>query len=106
MKIKTGDKVKVLSGKESVRGQIGTVLQVLTSKKKNQSYVVIEGVNMRKKHMRGQRGKSGQIIELPGPIHISNVMLIDPKTDTPTRIGYVMEGKEKKRIAKKSGEFV
>lgn len=106
MKIKTGDKVKVLSGKENVRGKIGDVVQVLFNKRNGKTYVVIEGVNMRKKHIRGSRGKAGQIIQLPGPVHISNVMLIDPKSGKPTRVGYQREGDSKKRISKKSGEFI
>jgi len=105
MKIKTGDKVKVLSGKD--QGKTGKVIQVLQSKKNKQSYVVVEGLNILKKHMRsGRRGEKGQIIELPAPIHISNVILIDPKSDKPSRIGYKQEGNEKKRVAKVSGEFI
>ncbi|MFH1946988.1 MAG: 50S ribosomal protein L24 [Candidatus Magasanikbacteria bacterium] len=105
MKIKTGDKVKVLSGKDN--GKTGKVIQVLFDKKTRQSYVVVEGVNVLKKHMRARRqGEKGQIIELPAPLNISNVMLIDSKSGKPSRVGYKMEGKEKKRIAKKSDEFV
>lgn len=107
MKIKTGDNVKVLTGREGVRGKTGKVLQVLKSKKTNQTYVVVEGLNMRKKHVKTrQRGYQGQIVELPAPIHISNVMLIDPKSDKSTRVGYRMEGDQKKRYAKRSGELL
>ncbi len=104
MKIKTGDKVKILSGKD--RGKTGKVVQVLQNKKTNQIYVVVDGVNILKKHLRARGREKGQIIELPAPIHVSNVMLIDPKTNKPTRIGYKIEGEEKKRIAKKSGEYI
>ncbi|MFH1286489.1 MAG: 50S ribosomal protein L24 [Candidatus Magasanikbacteria bacterium] len=104
MKIKTGDKVKVLSGKD--RGKIGKVLQVLTNKKTKKVFVVVEGVNKLKKHMKAGRGQKGQIIELPAPIHISSVMLLDPSSGKPTRVGYKKEGKTKKRIAKISGEFL
>ncbi|OGH64511.1 MAG: 50S ribosomal protein L24 [Candidatus Magasanikbacteria bacterium RIFCSPHIGHO2_02_FULL_47_14] len=105
MKIKSGDNVKVISGKE--RGKTGKVMQVLFNKRNSQTYVVLEGVNMRKKHVRsGKRGQAGQTIELPGPIHISNVMVIDPKTNKPTRVGYIVEGKTKKRVAKGSGEVI
>ncbi|PIT86165.1 MAG: 50S ribosomal protein L24 [Candidatus Magasanikbacteria bacterium CG10_big_fil_rev_8_21_14_0_10_43_6] len=105
MHIKTGDNVKVLAGKE--KGKTGKVGQVLFNKKNKKTYVVIDGLNIRKKHMRsGQRGQSGQIIELPGPIHVSNVMVIDPKTSAPTRVGYAIEGTTKKRVAKKSGEYL
>lgn len=105
MKIKTGDKVKVLSGKD--RGKTGKVVQVLQNKKNGQSYVVVESVNILKKHMRsGRRGEKGQIIELPAPIHMSNVILIDSKSGKPSRVGYRQEGNEKKRVAKVSGEFI
>ena len=104
MKIKTGDKVKVLSGKD--RGKSGKVIQVLHKKDRNQYYVVVEGVNMLKKHMRASRGEKGQIIELPAPLHFSKVMLIDPKIGKASRVGFKMEGSDKKRISKKSAEFI
>lgn len=105
MKIKTGDNVKVLSGKD--RGKTGKVIQVLTNKKTNRKYVVVEGVNILKKHMRSrERDKKGQTIELPAPMDISNVQLLDPKGSAPTRVGYTMDGDEKKRVAKKSGEVI
>lgn len=105
MKIKTNDNVKILSGKN--KGKTGKVIQVMKNKTSGRYLVVVEGVNILKKHMRA-RGKSdkGQIIELPAPIDISNVMLIDPKTNAPTRVGYKKEGSDKKRIAKKSGEYI
>jgi large subunit ribosomal protein L24 len=105
MKINTGDKVKVLVGKD--KGKTGKVIQVFINDKKGQSYVVVENVNILKKNMRPRReGEKGRIIELPAPINISNVMLIDPKSNKPTRIGYKFEGKEKKRVAKVSGEYI
>ena len=105
MKIKSGDKVKILSGKD--RNKTGKVIQVMTDKKRNRSLVVVEGVNVLKKNIRTrEKGKKGQIIELPAPIDISKVMLIDSKSGKPTRVGYKMEGKEKKRIAKVSGEVI
>lgn len=105
MKIKKGDNVKVIRG--SGRGKIGRVIQVLHNKQTRQHYVVIENVNMRKKHLRSsQRGEKGQIIELAAPIHVSNVMLVDPQTNTPTRVGYKQEGSTKKRVATKSREFI
>ena len=105
MKIKTGDKVKILRGKD--RGKTGKVIQVLFNKKRKCYMVVVEGINILKKHMRPQRrGDKGQVIELPAPIDMSNVMLIDPKSNKPTRIGYTIEGKSKKRIANVSGEFL
>lgn len=105
MKIKTGDKVKVLSGKS--RGKTGKVIQVLENKQKRQFYVVVEGANLLKKHLRPKKqGEKGRTIELPAPMHISKVMLIDPKSGKPTRVGFKQEGNEKKRVAKVSGEFV
>ncbi|MBI5222472.1 MAG: 50S ribosomal protein L24 [Candidatus Magasanikbacteria bacterium] len=105
MKIKTGDKVKVLSGKS--RGKIGKVIQVLENKKNGKFYVVVEGANILKKHMKPKRqNEKGQTIELPAPLHISKVMLIDPKSGKPTRVGFKMEGNEKKRVSKVSGEFI
>ncbi|KKQ27120.1 MAG: 50S ribosomal protein L24 [Candidatus Magasanikbacteria bacterium GW2011_GWC2_37_14] len=105
MKIRTGDKVKVLSGKD--RGKEGKVIQVLKNKTNDKYYAVVEGANLLKKHMRPRKqGEKGQIIELPAPLHISKVMLIDPKSGKATRVGYKMEGKEKKRVAKISGEII
>lgn len=107
MKIKTGDKVKVIAGRKENQGQIGKVLQVLINKQKDQAYVVVEGVNLRKKHLKSRRaGEKGRTIELSNPIHISNVMLIDPKSDKPTRVGYKKEGDKKVRVAKVSGEII
>ncbi len=105
MKIKTGDNVKILSGRD--RGKTGKVLQMIWHAKKDAWYVVVEGCNLRKKHLRA-RGKKekGQMIELSAPLPISKVMLIDPKTNKPTRVGYALDGDAKKRIAKRSGEFI
>ena len=81
MKLKKGDKVTVIAGKD--RGSSGTILRAMPDKNK----VIIEGINMVKKHRRAnQRSRAGQIIEKPMPIHASNVMLIDPKSGKPTRI--------------------
>jgi large subunit ribosomal protein L24 len=105
MKIKTGDNIKVLSGKD--KGKTGKVVQVLTNKKTGEKLVVVENVNMLKKHMRaGKQNQKGQIIELPAPLHVSNVMLIDAKSGKPTRVGFKQEGSDKKRVARVSGEFI
>jgi len=97
MKIKVGDKVKVISGKE--RGKTSTVKVVLKKKDK----VVLDGVNMVTKHQKpsGQDKPKG-IIKFEAPIHVSNVMLIDPKTQKTTRIGYQIKDNKKVRITKKS----
>lgn len=105
MKIKTGDNVRVLSGRE--KGKSGKVIQVIADKAKGRSYVVVENLNLRKKHFPPRnKNEKGQMIELATPIDMSNVMLIDPKSSKPTRVGYKVDGGVKKRVAKKSGEFI
>lgn len=105
MKIKSGDNVKVLSGRDA--GKTGKVIQVLRNRKSDDMFVVVEHVNMRKKHIRSQkRGEKGQVIELANPIHASKVMLIDPASKKPTRVGFKKEGDAKKRFAKVSGAFI
>ncbi|WP_080147323.1 50S ribosomal protein L24 [Marinilactibacillus piezotolerans] len=99
MFVKTGDKVKVLAGKD--KGKQGTILKALPKQNK----VVVEGINIMKKHTRPTgMGQEGGIVETEAPIHVSNVQLIDPKTDEPTRVGYKFEDGKKVRYAKKSGE--
>lgn len=105
MKIKTGDNVVILSGKD--RGKTGKVVQVLTNKVRQQSYVVVEGANMKKKHLRaGRAGEKGQVLELPSPVHASSVALIDPKSSKGTRVGYRIEGTTKKRVSRASKETI
>lgn len=105
MKIKKGDTVVVTAGKD--RGKEGTV--VLSFPKK--ALVLVEGVNMAKKHEKPKRrGTQGQIIEKPMPLPVANVALKDGKTGKPTRVGYKVEGEgkdaKKVRIARKSGEKI
>ncbi|MDP3734896.1 MAG: 50S ribosomal protein L24 [bacterium] len=98
MKLHRGDNVIIISGKD--RGRTGTVTRALPASEQ----VIIDGLNMRKRHRRPRRAnEKGQIVDLAHPIHISNVMLVDPKTGKPTRVGYRMEGGKKIRFAKKSG---
>ena len=99
MKLKKGDKVVVIAG--SNKGKEGTITKVLDEK------VIIEGVNLRKKHLKPKNNNgTGEIIEQEAPIHASNVMIIDPKTKKPTRVGITMDEKNNKkiRISKKSNE--
>ena len=102
--------VKVLSGKD--RGKTGKVVQVLYNTTTATRYVVVEGVNILKKHIRGSArarkgdAQKGQVIELPAPIHMSSVALIDPKSGNSTRVGYRVEGDTKKRVARRSGEMI
>jgi len=98
MKIKKGDTIIVIAGKD--RGKTGTVLFAYPKKE----HVLVDGVGIVKKHARsGRSGKAGQIIERPSPIHVSNVSLKDPKDGVPTRVGYKREGEKNVRVAKKSG---
>jgi large subunit ribosomal protein L24 len=101
-RIKRGDTVVVLSGKD--RGKRGQVRQVLTSKER----LVVEGVNVVKKHQRArQAGQQSQIIEREAPIHWSNVMLVDPNNDEPTRVTYrKREDGSWVRVGKRSGEDI
>jgi large subunit ribosomal protein L24 len=101
MKIKKGDTVQVMSGKD--KGKSGVVERVIAEDGK----IVIDGVNVRKKHFKVRRsGEKGQIIDIAMPIDASNVMLIDPKTKKPTRVGYKVDGGKKVRVAKKSGSVI
>jgi large subunit ribosomal protein L24 len=100
--VRRGDLVGVITGRE--RGKRGKVLRVLTDKNR----VVVEHVNMVKKHQRPtQRVRQGGIIEREGAIHLSNVMLVDPSSGKPSRSGVRMLGDGKKaRVARKSGEII
>ncbi|MBM7580779.1 50S ribosomal protein L24 [Jeotgalibacillus terrae] len=99
MHVKKGDKVMVISGKD--KGKTGTVLAANPKADR----VIVEGVNIVKKHSKpSQMNPQGGISNMEAAIHVSNVMLIDPKTNEPTRVGYKVEDGKKVRIAKKSGE--
>jgi len=103
MRIRRGDNVKVMSGKDS--GKTGKVLRV--EPKKNRLYV--EGLNIVKRHQRPQQVPGAQraetvggVVEKEGPIHISNVMLIDPKDKKRTRVGIAREDGQRMRVTKRS----
>lgn len=97
MKLKTGDKVVVITGKN--KGKEGTITKVLRAENK----VVIEGINVAKKHVKPNGQTAGSIQEIAMPIHASNVMIIDPKTKKGTRIGHNTDKNGKKiRISRKS----
>ncbi len=97
MNFKTGDKVVVISGKD--KGKEGKITTVL----KKENKVVVEGINMVKKHMKPNGQAAGSIVDMEAPIHASNVMIVDPKTGKRTRIGHSTDKKGKKvRVAKKS----
>ena len=102
MHIVKNDVVKVLTGKYS--GKTGKVLKVFP----DQQRLIVEGVNIIKRHTKpSQKNQKGGIVEKESSIHISNVMVIDPKTNEPTRIGYkFIEDGSKVRVSKKSGEML
>jgi large subunit ribosomal protein L24 len=100
-RIRKGDQVMIMSGKD--RGKTGTVLTVIPKRER----VTVEGLNMIKRHQRptqtaaGQRG--GGVIEREGLIHVSNVMLVDPKDGKPTRVGIQIEDGKRLRVSKRTG---
>ncbi len=107
LKIHSGDRVIVISGKD--RGKSGKVLRVQPAKER----VYVEGLNMTKRHVRPKETRSnasgqdvgaqlGGVIEIEGPIHVSNVMLVDAK-GAPTRVRIERQGSERVRVAKKTG---
>ena len=99
MHVKKGDKVIVISGKD--KGKQGVVLEAYPKKDR----VLVEGVNIVKKHAKpSQANPQGGIFDQEAAIHVSNVMIIDPKTGNPTRVGYQTVDGKKVRVAKKSGE--
>ena len=100
MKLKTGDKVVVVSG--SNKGKEGKITKILDSR------VIVEGVNIVKKHLKPKNNNgNGEIIETEAPIHVSNVMLVDPKAKKPTKVKIDKDSKGKKiRISKKSNEKI
>ncbi|MGN1312044.1 MAG: 50S ribosomal protein L24 [Bacilli bacterium] len=99
-KLKTGDKVVVVSG--SNKGKEGKITKIVGDR------VVVEGVNIVKKHLKPKNNNgNGEIIEVEAPIHGSNVMLLDPKTKKPTKVKVEKDSKGKKiRISKKSNEKI
>jgi large subunit ribosomal protein L24 len=101
MHVKKGDKVQVISGKD--KGKQGVILEAYPKKDR----VLVEGVNVVKKHSKpSQANPQGGIISKEAPIHVSNVMPLDPKSGTPTRVGFKVEDGKKVRVAKKSGELL
>ena len=97
MNFKVGDKVVVIAGKD--KGKEGKITKTFKSENK----VIVEGVNMIKKHVKPNGEAAGSIVDMEAPIHASNVMIIDPKTKKGTRIGHEIDKKGKKiRVSKKS----
>jgi large subunit ribosomal protein L24 len=101
-RIKKGDQVEIITGAD--KGRRGEVLQVLP----REDRAVVRGIRVVKRHTKPTgMGNPGGIIEKEGTIHLSNVMLIDPKTDKPTKVGFrVLDGGRKVRFAKSTGEVI
>lgn len=101
LKIKKGDNVVVISGRD--KGRTGEVLRVLTA----ESRLIVQGVHLAKRHTRPRMGEPGGIVEKELTIHISNVAHVDPQTRKPTRVGYkILEDGRKVRFARRSGEVI
>ena len=101
MKIRKGDKVKVITGKD--KGKEGVVLSVFKATNK----VLVEGINIVKKHVKpGTISKEGGIIPMEKPVAVSNVMVVNPKTKAPERIGYKIKDGKKIRYFKKTGNVL
>lgn len=99
-KIKKGDKVVVLAGKD--KGRTGEVVRMMPKDDK----AVVRGVNMVRRHQRQTQNQEGGIISKEAPIHISNIALADPKDGKPTRVGIQVKDGKKVRIAKRSGATI
>ena len=101
MRIKKGDNVMVITGKD--RGKTGKVVRAFPKLER----VIVAGVNIKKRHQRPTRkNQKGQILDIAAPVHVSNVQIIDPKTDKPTRVGLRIEKGKKVRVAKRSGTIL
>lgn len=100
-KIKKGDRVVVLAGKD--KGKVGEVLQVMPK----QTRALVSGVNMVKRHTAPSQASAGGIVEKEASLHLSNIAHVDPRDGKPTRVGFkLVEGDRKVRFAKRSGEVI
>jgi large subunit ribosomal protein L24 len=106
VKIRKGDTVEVISGRFVDKGKRGEVIKVLPDERR----VVVQGVNIRKKHQRQTQSQGRTlnpgVIEFEAPVDISNVMLVCPKCDEPTRVSVQRDGEEVRRICKKCGALL
>ncbi len=101
MKIKKGDNVLIISGKD--KGKTGKILKAFPKEMK----ILVEGVNLKKKHVRPKReGEKGQVVDIPAPLNISNVKVICPKCGKATRVGYKLEKDQKLRVCKKCASII
>ena len=99
-KIRKGDKVVVLAGKD--KGRSGEVLSV----QPKEDTAIVRGINIIVRHQRQTQAQEGGLIRKEAPIHLSNIALADPKDGKPTRVGFKIEGDKKVRVAKRSGETI
>ena len=99
-KIRKGDKVVVLAGKD--KGRTGEVVQVMPKEDK----AVVRGVNMIARHQKQSASQEGGIIRKEAPLHLSNIAIADPNDNKPTRVGFDFRDGKKVRIAKRSGEVI
>jgi large subunit ribosomal protein L24 len=100
LKVRKDDEVVVITGRD--KGKSGKVIRVIPDELR----VVVQGVNMVKRHTRPAQGRQGGIVEKEAPIHVSNVSHLDPKDRTPTKVGYKTVDGRKVRFARKSGEMI
>jgi large subunit ribosomal protein L24 len=99
-KIRKGDKVVILAGKD--KGRTGTVTQVMPKEDK----ALVGGVNMVKRHQRQSQTQEAGIINKEAPVHLSNLGIADPKDGKPTRVGFTVKDGKKVRVAKRSGAMI
>ena len=99
-KIRKGDKVVILAGKD--KGRTGEVIQVMPKEDR----AVVRGVNMVKRHQRQTQSQEAGIINKEASIHLSNIAIADPKDGKPTRVGFKIDGDKKVRVAKRSGVVI
>ena len=99
-KIRKGDKVVVLTGKD--KGCTGEVIQVMPKEDR----ALVRGVNVVKRHQRQTQNQEAGIITKEASIHLSNIAIADPKDGKPTRVGFKIDGDKKVRVAKRSGDVI
>ena len=100
MKVRKDDEVAVLTGRD--KGKSGKIVKVYP----DDGTVLVQGVNMVKRHTKPTQGRQGGIVEKEAPIHVSNVALLDPKDRKPTKVGFKTVDGRKLRFARRSGEMI
>ena len=99
-KLKKGDKVVVLTGKD--KGKTGEILQILVEKNR----ALVGGINLVRRHTKQTASQEAGIITKEAPLHLSNLAFADPKDGKPTRVGFEIKDGKKQRVAKRSGEVI